>query len=316
MAGMKSRAFKIVGTAFGFALTGLAAWVLYHEIRKYGLHEIVSGISSIPAHRVAAAAFFAACCYTALTFYDLIALRFLRNTLPYRKVALASFVGYAFAHNVGLSLVTAAPMKYRIYSAWGIGALDVVKVVAFCGATFWTGFAFLAGLAFLLEPARIPEMISLHGVDARLAGIILLGLVGAYLVLGLKGKDLRIGRFLLRIPSTKFGAAQIVAGSCEWIFASAVLYSLFTPELPISYPAFLCIFLFAYVSGFASQVPGGLGVFDTLILLSLKGVASPPQIMAALLAYRAVYYLAPLILATMLLLFHEVTGRRPTGPRR
>ncbi|HPM40952.1 MAG TPA: hypothetical protein PLY45_00775, partial [bacterium] len=271
MAVMKNRAFKIVGTAFGFALTGLAAWVLYHEISKYGLHEIASGISSIPASRVASAAIFAACCYAALTFYDLIALRYLGNRLPYRKVALASFVGYAFAHNVGLSLVTAAPMKYRIYSAWGIGALDVVKVVAFCGATFWTGFAFLAGLAFLFEPTRIPEIISLHGVDARLAGIILLGFIGAYLVLGLKGKNLKVGKFLLRIPSTRFGLAQVAAGSCEWIFASAVLYSLFTPELPISYPAFLCVFLFAYVSGFASQVPGGLGVFDTLILLSLKG---------------------------------------------
>lgn len=307
---MKHIAFRILGTFFGFALLAVAVGVLHHELRKYGFHEIAASIAAIPPTRIGLAVLFTACCYGALSCYDLLALRYLGNPLPYRRIALASFVGYAFAHNIGLSLVTGTPVKFRVYSTWGLKILDVVKVAAFCGMTFWTGFVTLAGLALLIEPARIPELMKLPATDARLVGLLLIGIVGAYLVLGFRRRSLRFGRHMLRIPSTRFGLGQIAAGSCEWIFASAVLYALFTPPLPISYPAFLGLFLFAYLSGFVSQVPGGLGVFETVILVSLEKIVPAPQIMGALIAYRVIYYIGPLLVATALLLAHEVHRKR------
>ena len=310
MPGMKHPALRILGTLFGFALLALALGVLHHELKTYGLHEIGASLAAIPPHRIVLAAFFAACCYGALSCYDLLALRYLGNPLPYRRVALASFVGYAFAHNVGLSLITGTPMKYRVYSAWGLRILDVVKIAAFCGATFWAGFVLLAGIALLAEPARIPELMKLSAVDARLVGVLLLGVVAAYLVFGMRRGGIRIGRRVVQIPRTRFALGQLAAGSCEWIFASAVLYTLFTPPLPFSYPAFLGLFLFAYVSGFVSQVPGGLGVFETVILFSLKDIAAEPSILGALIAYRAIYYIAPLLVAVALFLVHEVHRRR------
>jgi len=306
---MKQSALRILGTVFGFLLLALAVGVLHHELRKYGLRDITESLSAIPFHRAVLAVIFSAGCYCALSFYDLLALRFMKNPLPYRRVALASFVGYAFAHNVGLSLITGTPMKYRVYSAWGIRMVDVVKIAAFCGSTFWIGFLFLSGLALLFEPARIPELMKLPEADARLVGILFLGLVAAYLVMGARRTGVRFGRRRFEFPGTRFGLGQITAGSLEWMFASAVLYILFTPPLPISYPAFLGLFLFAYLSGFVSQVPGGLGVFETIIVLSLEGTVPVPQVMAALIAYRAVYYIGPLIVATALLVAHELRRR-------
>lgn len=303
-----------MGTLFGFALLAVAIGVLGHELRKYGLHDIAASLAAIPAPRIALAVLFAACCYGALTCYDLLALRYLGNPLPYRRVALASFVGYAFAHNVGLSLITGTPVKFRVYSSWGLKIIDVVKIAAFCGATFWIGFVMLAGLALILEPSRIPELMKMPEADARLIGVLFLGIVAAYLIMGFRRTGIRVGRRRFDFPSARFAAGQVVAGSCEWIFASAVLYTLFMPQLPISYPAFLGLFLFAYLSGFVSQVPGGLGVFETVILVSLEGIAPVPQIMAALIAYRAVYYIGPLLIATALLVAHEV-HRKGMGKR-
>lgn len=307
---MKQKILRILGPLLGAWLFALALVVLHRELRKYGLHQIGESLAAIPAARIAWAAFFAGLCYLALTFYDTLALRYLKNPLPYRRIARASFVGYAFSHNVGLSLVTSVPMKYRFYSTWGLKAVDVVRVAAFCGMTFWTGFMTLAGAALLIEPKRIPALFDLPIADARLIGLLFLGLIAAYLVLSTRGRSLRLGRHTLLIPQARFAVGQVLASCLEWCSASAVLFFLLPPIDGVSYPTFLSLFLFAYVAGFASQVPGGLGVFESVILLALKDAAPTPAIMGALLAYRAIYYIVPLIAAIGILVVHEGTRRR------
>lgn len=307
---MKQKIIRILGPVFGAWLFALAIFVLHRELKKYGLHQIGASLAAIPAARIAWAALFAALCYLALTFYDTLALRYLKNPLPYRRIARASFVGYAFSHNVGLSLVTSVPMKYRFYSTWGLKAVDVVKVAAFCGMTFWTGFMTLAGATLFLEPERVPALFDLPIADARLIGLFFLGLIAAYLVFSTRGRSLKLGRHTLLVPRTRFAMGQILASCLEWCSASAVLFFLLPPIESVSSPTFLSLFLFAYVAGFVSQVPGGLGVFESVILLALKDAAPTPAIMGALLAYRAIYYIVPLIAAIGILVVHEGTRRR------
>lgn len=316
---MRQKIVKIGGALLGAALFVVAVIVLHHELKKYGLGAILHAVEAIPHLRLGLAILFAAGCYGALTCYDLLALRYLKNPLPYRKIALASFVGYAFSHNVGLSLVTGVPMKYRVYSTWGLRAVDVVKVAAFCGLTFWTGFCTLAGVAFLLDPEALLATIRLPIGDARLPGILLLGIVGASLVMSRRRRPVRLLRWSVTVPGTRFVVGQIVAGSTEWICAAATLYVLFWPNLPMSFPAFVSLFLLAYVSGFVSQVPGGLGVLETVILLALRDIVPAPTVMGALLAYRAIYYVLPLVIAVVLLGVHEIRrgrrGRKSGGAR-
>lgn len=302
---MRSRILRIAGPVFGIGLFAFAVFVLSRELSKYGWSAIWQSVLSISPARIALAMCFAAGCYGALTCYDFLAVRYLRNKLPYRRIALASFVAYAFSHNVGLSLVTGTPMKYRIYSTWGLRAIDVVKIAAFCGLTFWTGFATLMGAALLIDPAAIPQAVHASAGGARLVGVVLLGVVTGYLALSVKHRPIRIRGREWIIPQARFAVGQVLAGCAEWIMASATLYTVLGPAAGISYPAFLAIFLFAYVSGFVSQVPGGLGVFETVILYSLKDALPPPAIMGALLAYRAVYYLLPLVAALILFGIHE-----------
>ncbi|MFA5812299.1 MAG: hypothetical protein WC956_08230, partial [bacterium] len=114
----------------------------------------------------------------------------------------------------------------------------------------------------------------------------------------------------ISIPAPHIRIGQVVISCSEWMLAAATLYILFEPGLSISYPAFLAIFISAYVAGFMSQVPGGLGVFDGIILISLKSIAPVPDILAALLAYRAIFYLLPLLVALAVLGVHELFHRK------
>jgi uncharacterized membrane protein YbhN (UPF0104 family) len=85
-----------------------------------------------------------------LTGYDALALRYIRYPLAYGRIALASFIGYALSHNIGLSLFTGSAIRYRFYAAWGLSTAQIAGVVAFCTLTLWLGTRAIGGIAFLL----------------------------------------------------------------------------------------------------------------------------------------------------------------------
>lgn len=303
---------RLISSLLGIVVFVGALFILRHELHKYNAHEIWVSLKNIPFDHLLLGLFFTCTCYLALTFYDLLGFRNIGNNLHYGRIALAAFVGYSFSHNIGLTFMTSGPVKYRIYSSWDVKVKEVAKVVVFGGLTFWSGFMTLMGLALAIEPSSIPAAFDTPIHDSRPFGFLLVGAMMAYLTLCYFRGHRRPVVFghVIPIPKFKIAVGQILASCMEWMSASAILYVMFNPYLTISYPAFLAIFLFAYVAGFASQVPGGLGVFETVILISLKDTIPPPEIMAALLAYRAVYYILPLIVAIVLFGFHEIRKRR------
>ena len=295
----------------GATLFAAAIYVLTREFGHYGIHDIARSLLKIGPAQLALGAGFSTLCYLALTGYDALAWHHMGYHLPYRRIAKASFVGYAFSHNMGFSLLTGAPVKYRIYSAWGIRVVDVAKVVAFTSFSLVIGFSTLMGLALIFEPHTIANQLKLPVLDTRPLGILLIALVAFYLSLSaFIKKPIRISRLHISIPAPHIRIGQVVISCSEWMLAAATLYILFEPGLSISYPAFLAIFISAYVAGFMSQVPGGLGVFDGIILISLKSIAPVPDILAALLAYRAIFYLLPLLVALAVLGVHELFHRK------
>ena len=96
--------------------------------------------------------------YLLLTGYDTLGLRYARHALPYRRTALASFVGYAFCNTVGYSLVSGGSVRLRLYSGWGLSTLAITKVIAFCSVTFWLGFMAVGGVVFVAEPLAVPAL--------------------------------------------------------------------------------------------------------------------------------------------------------------
>ena len=305
-----------IGPVVGVTLFGASLWVLYREIERYHYHEIAREVAAIPLHRLLLAVVCTIVGYLLLTGYDALALRHIGKSLHYRRISLASFIAYALSNNVGFAMLSGAAVRYRLYSAWGLTGLQIVSVIAFCSFTFWVGFLAVGGAVFLLEPLAIPAGARLPIHSLHPLGAVLLLLLGAYLAFCfLRRRPVRVRGSELAVPAPRMALLQIVISSLDWVIAGAVLYVLLPDGVAVSFPQLLGVFLLAQVSGLVSQVPGGLGVFETIVLLMLAGTAPPPAILGALLAYRAIYYLLPLSGAAAFLAAHEI-GRQKESLRR
>lgn len=298
---------KIVGPVLSLILFAAAVWLLHKELRTYHLADILQAFAAIPGAHLWAAAGLTVLSYVVMTGYDLLAMRYIRYPLSYSKIGLASFIGYAFSNNIGMSMIAGASVRYRLYSAWGLSALQVTQVVAFCTLTLWLGFFILGGAVFLIEPLRIPAAIHLPLGSLRAIGIVMLALVLAYgIVTAATKKSITVRTWEIQLPSARLAVSQLILAALDWMLASLVLFVLLAPGSTMPYPEFLAVYLLAQLAGLVSQVPGGIGVFETVIVLMLSARLPANQSFAALLGYRALYYWLPLGVAVLLLGGQEI----------
>jgi uncharacterized membrane protein YbhN (UPF0104 family) len=298
--------------ALGLCLFGFAIWILFRELRTFSFQDVWVHLSCLPAHRIVAALAFMLLNYLSLTLYDTLALKYVGHVLPYRKTAMTSFIGYAFSHNIGFTFLTSGSVRYRFYSSWGVSALDVAKIIAFCGITFWLGFFTLGSVAFGFGHLVLPVSFTLSPVVIHWLGVLFAVLAVVYLALSFgHGRVLKIQNATFRLPAPGIALGQIIASCVDWMTVAAVLYALLPARGPgLTYFGFLGIFLLGQVAGMTSQVPGGLGVFESIMLLLLEPYYPPSMILGMLLAYRAVYYLIPLAMAVLLLGGYETFRKR------
>jgi len=302
---------KILGPGLSIVLFTAAVWLLYGELRTYHLRDILNAFRSIPAGQLWVAAGLTILSYTVMTGYDALALRYIRHQLSYPKVGLASFIGYTFSNNIGLSMIAGASVRYRLYSAWGLSALQITQVVAFCTLTLWLGFFTLGGAIFLFEPLTIPAAIHLPPASLHTIGIVMLAVVLAFGIATVVRKSaITIHHWEIQLPSARLFFAQLIIAALDWMLASLVLFVLLAPGSAMSYSEFLAVYLLAQLAGLVSQVPGGLGVFETVIVLMLSARLPANQIFGALLGYRALYYWLPLIAAALLLGLQEILRKQ------
>lgn len=289
----------------------LALWALHREMQSYRYHDIVASLRRLPAGKVALALAFTGLNYLVLTGYDVLALRHIQRSLAYGKVFLASFIGYAFSNNVGLSAIAGSGVRFRLYTAWGLSAFDIAKVVVFYSVTFWVGLLGIGGIAFVLEPMVIPGQFHLPLTNTAPLGALLLVVLAAYLVATrIVRRPWIIRDHEVALPSTGMALMQTLISAADWVLAAAVLYALLPESGRISFLGFLGIFLLGQFLGVVSHVPGGLGVFEGVLLTLLSGRVDSASLFAALVAYRGLYYLLPLTLAAALMGGYEAARRR------
>jgi phosphatidylglycerol lysyltransferase len=291
------------------ALFAVALLVLHRELREVHYTDIVRAIEALPGRRFIVAVFLTAANYLVLTGYDQLAIRHIGKRIKVARVAVASFVSYAIANNVGFQLLSGTAARYRFYSRWGIDAEDLARVVVFCSSTFWLGLLALGGWSLTFAPH--PALYAYAAVPIlRTLGLLLLTTAAAYLVLALvRRAPLVIRRFEISIPRPALVLGQLVLSVADWLLAAAVLYAL----LPSGGPGFGVLvgaFLAAQLIGLVSHVPGGLGVFEGVMLLSLAAFFEPEELLASLVLYRVVYYLLPLAFSLTILAIDEALLRR------
>ena len=284
---------------------GVAGFALTRELSGFHFRQVEAGLAAIPRRWIALAVVVTALDYLLLSGYDLLALRYVGRALPLGRVVFTSFIAYAFGNNVGVALLSSGTVRVRLYSQWGLSPGDIARVVAFTAVQLWAGLLPLLGVALLAgAPGPIPP------VAARAVGVLALGAVAAYLWLARRGTELTLGGFSVRPPSVPLAVAQIVVSAADWTLAALVLWLLLPQTAAMSFPSLLGLFIAAQVGGLASQIPGGVGVFDAIVLAALTPAVSPAEALSSLVAYRLIYYLGPFLAAFLMLVGNEVVVRR------
>ncbi|MFB2773515.1 lysylphosphatidylglycerol synthase domain-containing protein [Pelatocladus sp. BLCC-F211] len=304
-----------LSSLFGLLLFVLSLWAISNELREYNYRDVLNNLAAIPKNLLIASIGLTTFGYFAIALYDILGFRYIGFSLSWKKIVFTNFISSVFSNTIGFALVTGSAIRYRFYSTWGISPFAIAQIIAFVNFTFWLGMFALAGFIFLVNPLTIPTQLHLPFVTVRPIGAIFLLLIIAYLLGSLIIKQpLRIRSHGFKFPSFKISLAQIAVSSCDWMFAAAVLYVLLPANISLSYLDFLGIYLLAMFAGVISNVPGGLGVFETVILLLLSSQVSAAAILGSLLAYRGVYYFLPFIIAAALLGLYELPLFRNRPP--
>jgi uncharacterized membrane protein YbhN (UPF0104 family) len=310
-----------LGLALSLAIFGVASAVLFQALREVQVAKVLQAVQATAPWRIAVAGLFVACAYSALTLYDLFALRVIgRRDIPFRLAALAGFCSYAVGHNIGLTAFTGGVVRYRIYSALGLTALDVVKIAFVTGLTFWLGNAVTLGIGLLCDPDAAAPVLHLPPAFLRLIAGATLAAVTLYL-LWLVPRPRRIGvdEWHVTLPNAPATLLQIAIGVADLGFTALAMYFLMPHEPAIDFSRLLVIFVLSSLLGFASHTPGGLGVFDAAMIFALLQFEREPLI-AALLLFRLLYYVLPFGLALTALGLRELwlgaVLLRKDGPAR
>ncbi len=296
-----------IGVAIGLLIVAVAAVTLFRLVRDVDLDEVIAALRAKSARTVLVAGGFVAAGYVTLTFYDFFALRTIgRASVPYRVAALASLTSYAIGHNLGATAFTGGLVRLRIYSAWGLGIIDVAKIAFITGLTFWLGNACVLGVALTYAPAAASAINLLPAWTNRMIGLSgLLAIVG-YLI-WLMPRPRVIGRSSWRVvlPNLPLTLVQIGIGAVDLGLGALAMYTLLPVSPATDFVALLVTFVTATLLGFLSHAPGSLGVVEAAMLVGLSQFRKE-ELLASLLIFRVLYFVLPFVLAVLSLGLREL----------
>jgi len=305
-----SRAMRWAGAAVSTALLVAALWVLHTELDARHLSGGIEAARNLPVATLAKAVLLTAASYLLLSLYEFLGLRYIAKTVSRARVVLTAFVSYALAHSLGFPTVTGAAVRYRLYGPERLSIADVAVLAGFNAMTLFVGFAAIVGVSLLAAPAHVSGVLDLSTTWTMALGSIASTCALAYLVIaGVRGREVRIRGRLLRSPGPAMTFSQLVLGVADLSLAATVLWVLLPPEVNVHFLAFIGIYAVACIAGVVSHVPGGAGVFESIVLLLLPD-APRDALVGALFAYRLIYYIGPLSLAAVLLGLNEIFRRR------
>src|SRR3982075_4207877 len=303
---MKFRVSRAIGPVAIAVVMGAALYLLGRDLKLYHYHDLMRQVWVLPHSHLALALLLTAVAYGVLPGYDAIALSHVDHPPPIRRIAFGSFIAYALSHSLGFPLLSGGPVRYRFWSVWGLSTSEIAQAISFAGATFIIGMVAVAGGVFLLEPRSTIDLLHLPGSTLKPLGAVCLLLVAGYLVLTTtRYKTFRLFEWEFPVPSTRLAIAQLGVAVVDWSAAGAVLYVLLPAGYRLAFLPVLGVFLIAQFAGILSHVPGGLGVFEAIVVLLLSPRVPAASIVGSLIAYRAIYYLLPLVLALACLIAFE-----------
>jgi phosphatidylglycerol lysyltransferase len=279
----------------------LLAWMLFESLRgtlrELRYEDVIDAIQSIGVDQLLLALLATALSFAALTEFDQCALRYVGASVPRRLTAPTAFIAYALANSIGLGVLTGGAVRLRFYGAAGVEPAALTRAIGFNAVAFAVGIVATGALATLFTAEQAALIAHVPAVALRAGAALILAALGILLWRSARG-----GAFL---PSFAIAVRQLLLSIVDIAASAAALWCLL-PEGAVSLPAFITFYALAVALGVISTVPGGLGVFETTLLLALGNTVPADRLAGAIIVYRLVYYLVPLACALILLSVYEL----------
>lgn len=310
----KRRLGKLLPPIASLAIIAIAVFVLWRKLAEVDPSGVAASFTSIPGSMLVLAGLFTAGALLAMALYEVQMLRYLRPVTGWQRPFVTGLIAYPIGHAVGLGAFSGGAIRYRIYSAAGFSAADIGKLILLSVMPFASGLGLLAGVSMIAATEGVAEALHLQPQIVTMigAGILLTHIIYVSMVIA---RVRPLGSWLpaFELPSPRLTTIQYLLGVTEVLCAVAVLYVLLPPSAGIGFPAFVAVYVTAITAGTLSGVPAGLGVFESILLVTLTGVP-PESLLGSVLAYRLVYELLPFVSGLLLLLAYEAWA--PRGARK
>ena len=303
----------------GIVICAIGVGLIFHLLREHSIRDVIAYLASIPSHLKWSALALTGFSYLLLTGYDLLAFRFIGRELSRAKIIFVALIAFAFGNNIGMANLAGSSVRFRLYSAFGLAAGDILKIVLFSSLTFWLGVATLGGFLLATEPLALPASLGVSQAAVRGLGFALLAVAAGYLALcTFQREPFSIRGRKLHLPSVSLGFEQILVAAGDWVLAALVLFLLMPASTDASFGFFLTVFVSAQVLALIAHVPGGIGLLESLMIYFVSpDLEGRTAVLGALIAYRVVYYFLPLAFAiTGLIGFEIYRKRHDVGERR
>lgn len=299
------------GALLSLVIVCIALYVMYNTLRTISLSDVITSLRALSATSLMLGFVITALSYLTVTGYDVIALVHIKRKLPYSRAALSAFLASTFGNNIGFAILTGTSIRYRIYSPLGLSSLDIAGISSMCALTTMLGMSFVFSIAIQFGGDDLSSTGTLIPVDyLKIASTLILSLIGVYLAYSLyRPITFRSQNWTFRMPGTGTVLTQIFLATTNLSLVASLIFVLLPDDTDVSYLGFLGVFAMALIAGSASNVPGGIGVFESVILLGLPEVP-PAALLGSILLFRCIYYLTPLAIAAILLVYHEAERQK------
>tara|TARA_R110001599_G_scaffold284714_2_gene486771 strand:+ start:8303 stop:10897 length:2595 start_codon:yes stop_codon:yes gene_type:complete len=289
-----------------FTLFVAGILIFYRQIAHINFHDLVVQMKTIPVRQFLLAILFTMCGYIALIGYDWSALRYIGKKLPLAFVAFTSFIGYSLSNTIGVSWLSGGTVRYRLYSRVGLSSSEIAMIIAFCVVGFGIGELLVGGMALTFHPDMLANYFAIPAWTVRSIAVGLLGFVFITLLLRSRSDgQLTWRQSTFKLPSTNILTGQLLFSMMDIAFAGAALYVLLSDTHQLPFMTFIAVFAIALVISVLSHVPGGVGVFEAVMVTAFHNTIPLEALTVALLSYRVIYYLIPFLVGVFLLIVSE-----------
>lgn len=305
--------FKVIAT---LVIAMIIFKILAGRLKGIELDDIVHSLDKIPAQAIAQATLLTLVSYGGLlASYEYLGQQYVHRFMGFKRLFLASFVTYTFNFNLG-SLLGAIATRFRIYRRWQLKHSEIVRLTSACIFASWIGYVFLTGLIFVTRPEVLSHVRSYSVNTIRILGGFLLFTLFILMMVSRNTHTIHFGRW----HATTFNRPQLLfaltVSTLQWLAIAGIIYVFLSCFESVDFTLVLFAYLFAAVASVIVHVPAGLGIVEGTFILVLDGVMSPAEILAAMIAFRTVYYFIPFAISLVLFSAMEFRAWRAKERRR